>query len=97
MHGMGPIEKQMKELCSSLLRDIEAHIALYPMGEKYFGKRAGGGPNVIAALRSGSMVRPDTIDGIRAFMVAREATLAGAPDCPASIEGGVEVPERGAT
>jgi hypothetical protein len=54
-----------------LIDEIEAFLARFPMGESYFGKRAVGNSEVVARLRSGGRVWPETEQALRAFMASK--------------------------
>lgn len=56
---------------NTLLDEIEAFLARFPMGESYFGKRAVGNSEVVARLRSGGRVWPETEQALRAFMASK--------------------------
>jgi hypothetical protein len=56
-----------------LLADIEAFLAHTGMGESYFGKKATGNSEIVARLRSGGRVWPETERQARDFMAARLA------------------------
>lgn len=55
----------------TIIDEIEAFLARHRMGESYFGKRAVGNSEVVARLRNGGRVWPETEKRLRAFMAAR--------------------------
>ena len=55
----------------ALLSDIEAFLARTGMGESYFGKRAAKNSELVARLRGGGRVWPETEKRIRQFMQSR--------------------------
>ncbi len=59
-----------------LIDEIEAFLARFPMGESYFGKRAVGNSEVVARLRSGGRVWPETEQALRAFMASKTEVAA---------------------
>ena len=63
----------MKNHRPPILEEIDAFLAEVPMGESYFGKRAVGNSEIVARLRGGGRIWPETIDRLRAFMGARRA------------------------
>ena len=56
-----------------LLSEIEAFLADTGMGASYFGKRATGNSEVVARLRDGGRIWPETEHRIRAFIAAERA------------------------
>lgn len=54
----------------SLLAEIEAFLSDTGMGVSYFGKRAAGNSEVVARLRNGGRIWPETEQRIRAFIAA---------------------------
>ena len=57
----------------SLLSEIDAFLAETGMGASYFGKAATGNSELVARLRSGGRVWPETIERARSFMAERRA------------------------
>jgi hypothetical protein len=55
----------------TLLTDIEAFLTASGMGPSYFGKCAVGNSELVARLRGGGRVWPETAEAIRAFIHAR--------------------------
>lgn len=53
---------------SSLIQDIDAFLAETGMGPSYFGKRAARNSEIVARLRAGRRVWPETENQIRAFI-----------------------------
>jgi hypothetical protein len=53
-----------------LLAEIEGFLADTGMGPSYFGKLASGNSEVVARLRNGKRVWPETEAKLRAFMIA---------------------------
>lgn len=72
---MGPHERKARKHCRSVLRRIEQHISIHPVGETYFAKRAGCSPYALKALREGSILTPDTLDKLVAHLKEREKTI----------------------
>ena len=68
----------MKNHRPPILEEIDAFLAEVPMGESYFGKRAVGNSEIVARLRGGGRVWPETIDRLRAFMGERRAAAKNA-------------------
>ena len=64
---------RMKNYRPPILEEIDAFLAEVPMGESYFGKRAVGNSEIVARLRGGGRIWPETIDRLRAFMGERRA------------------------
>ncbi len=56
---------------NDLLADIEAFLAETGMGPSYFGKQAAGNSEVVARLREGRRVWPETETKLRAYMLAQ--------------------------
>jgi hypothetical protein len=54
-----------------LLSDIEDFLAATGMGPSYFGKQAVGNSEIVARLRSGGRVWPETEAALRRFMDER--------------------------
>ena len=54
-----------------LLSDIEDFLARTGMGPSYFGKQAVGNSEIVARLRSGGRVWPETEAALRRFMDER--------------------------
>ena len=57
-----------------LLSEIESFIAVTGMSETYFGKRAAGNSELVARLRSGGRVWPETEEKVVAFIKSRPET-----------------------
>jgi hypothetical protein len=55
-----------------LLSEIEAFLAESGMGETYLGKAAVGNSEVVARIRKGRRVWPETADGLRSFIAERK-------------------------
>lgn len=55
-----------------LLSDIEAFLAATGMGATYFGKKATGNSEIVARLRSGGRVWPETEAQARAFIATHQ-------------------------
>lgn len=55
----------------ALLQEIDAFLADSGMGESYFGKKATGNSEVVARLRRGGRVWPDTEARLRSFILLR--------------------------
>jgi hypothetical protein len=51
-----------------LLAEIEAFLAQKGMGESYFGKKATGNSEIVARLRNGGRVWPETEERVRTFI-----------------------------
>ena len=62
----------------TIIAEIDAFLAEFPMGESYFGKRAVGNSEVVTRLRSGGRVWPETEAALRSFMERRRAQADGA-------------------
>ncbi len=60
-----------------LLAEIEAFLAATGMGAAYFGKKATGNSEMVARLRGGGRVWPETESQARAFMASRLAESGG--------------------
>tara|TARA_Y100000310_G_C20638556_1_gene792569 strand:+ start:749 stop:1036 length:288 start_codon:yes stop_codon:yes gene_type:complete len=56
---------------SPLLDEIEAFIAEAQMGESYFGKKSAGNSELVARLRGGGRVWPETEAKVRSFILMR--------------------------
>jgi len=56
-----------------LLAEIEAFLADTGMGESYFGKRAANNSEIVARLRAGKRVWPETETRVRAYIMSRRA------------------------
>ena len=56
-----------------LLADIEAFLTATRMGASYFGKKATGNSEMVARLRNGGRVWPETEQLARDFMAAYQA------------------------
>lgn len=56
-----------------VLSEIDAFLAQTGMGASYFGKKAVGNSEVVARLREGRRVWPETRDKLRAFIAAERA------------------------
>lgn len=56
---------------SSLLNDIDDFLSRTGMGVSYFGKAGCGNSEVVARLRSGCRIWPETEEKLRAFMAKR--------------------------
>ena len=65
----------MKNHRPPILEEIDAFLAEVPMGESYFGKRAVGNSEIVARLRGGGRIWPETIDRLRAFMGERRGNI----------------------
>lgn len=65
----------MSQINSKLLTDIEAFLAASGMGESYFGKVAAGNSELVARLRDGRRVWPETEARVRKFIRSRAAIL----------------------
>ena len=61
-----------------LLAEIEAFLADTGMGASYFGKRATGNSEVVARLRDGGRIWPETEQRIRAFIAVERRREAAA-------------------
>jgi len=59
-----------------LLRDIEAFLSETKMSASYFGKKAVGNSEVVARLREGRRVWPDTETNLRSYMMMRRKLAA---------------------
>lgn len=73
-----------------LLAEIEAFLSATQMGASYFGKRATGNSEMVARLRNGGRVWPETERQARDFMaqVSHPKPLAS-PECkPPGLRGG---------
>lgn len=57
-----------------LLDDIESHLAATGMSASYFGRLACGNSEVVARLRAGKRVWPETEMKLRAWMFANANT-----------------------
>lgn len=55
---------------NKLLNEIDAFLTETGMGPSYFGKRAAGNTEIVARLRSGRRIWPDTAARVREFMSA---------------------------
>lgn len=55
----------------SLLAEIETFLATHKMGETYFGKAAAGNSELVARLRSGKRVWPETEAKVLSFIRVR--------------------------
>ena len=55
-------------MSNTFLSDIEAFLAETGMGETYFGKRAARNSELVARLRNGGRVWPETEQAVRSFM-----------------------------
>ncbi len=55
----------------TLLADIEAFLSRHKMGESYFGKAAAGNSELIARLREGGRIWPETEAKVRLFIAER--------------------------
>lgn len=60
-----------------LLGEIDAFLAETGMGESYFGKAAVGNSEVVARLRRGRKVWPDTEARLRSFILMRREKMDG--------------------
>ncbi len=58
----------MKRPHEKLIAEIDAFIAATGMGETYFGAKALGNSKLVARLRDGKRVWPDTEQAVRDFM-----------------------------
>lgn len=58
-------------MSNDLLSEIETFLTTEQMGASYFGKASCGNSEVVARLRDGRRVWPETEIKIRAFMLAR--------------------------
>ena len=56
-----------------LLAELEAFLSATQMGASYFGKRATGNSEMVARLRNGGRVWPETEQQARDFMAAHRA------------------------
>lgn len=65
----------MSQITSKLLSEIEAFLAASGMGESYFGKAAAGNSELVARLRDGRRVWPETEARVRKFIKARSTVL----------------------
>jgi hypothetical protein len=54
-----------------LLEKIERYTAESGMSESYFGKRAAGNSELVARLRAGGRVWPETEDRVLSFIASR--------------------------
>lgn len=61
---------------SSLLPEIEDFLARTGMGSSYMGKAAVGNSELVARLRAGGRVWPETEEEVRKFMAARDRKAA---------------------
>ena len=69
---------------TQLLRDIEQHLGQTGMGAAYFGKRSCGNSELVARLRAGGRVWPETAARVRAFMETHEGTPDSTSQCDRS-------------
>lgn len=53
-----------------LLKDIEDFLSRTGMGETYFGKRAARNSELVARLRNGGRVWPETEKAVRSFIAS---------------------------
>lgn len=53
----------------TLLQEIEAFLSETGMGESYFGKKAAGNSELVARLRDGRRVWPETEAKVRSFIM----------------------------
>ena len=60
----------------NLLAEIDAFLSEFQMGVSYFGKVSVGNSEVVARLRSGGRVWPETAAKLRAFMRLKRAESA---------------------
>lgn len=67
----------MRTETQSLLSQIDAFLAEFPMGESYFGKAATGNSELIPRLRNGGRVWPETRAKAEQFMADRRAAATG--------------------
>lgn len=58
-------------MSNDLLNKIEAFLTKQKMGASYFGKASCGNSEVVARLRAGGRVWPETEIKIRAFILSR--------------------------
>jgi len=65
-----------------LLQEIERFLSETDMGETYFGLKAARNPHLVARLREGRRVWPDTAARVRAF-------IASHGDATAAVQGGL--------
>jgi hypothetical protein len=61
---------------TNLLAEIDAFLSEFQMGVSYFGKTAVGNSEVVARLRSGGRVWPETAGKLRAFMRQKRSEAA---------------------
>jgi hypothetical protein len=54
-----------------LLAEIEAFLSETDMGESYFGKKAAKNSELVARLRAGKKVWPDTETSVRSYIMTR--------------------------
>ena len=54
----------------TLLQEIDAFLSETRMGESYFGKKAAGNSELVARLREGRRVWPETEAKVRSFILA---------------------------
>lgn len=73
-----------------LLETIDAFLAETGMGAAYFGKRAVGNSELVARLRAGRRVWPETEGRVLAFIVSHRASLAGEVSCLPGQDGGAD-------
>lgn len=70
----------MTNIHSNLLSEIEAFLAETGMGPSYFGKQACGNSEIVARLKEGRRVWPETETRVRAFILSeRRSNRSRAP------------------
>lgn len=59
----------------TLLQDIEAFLSETGIGESYFGKKAAGNSELVARLREGRRVWPETESKVRSFLMVERGKV----------------------
>jgi len=72
---MGPIEQEVRERCTQVLKRVERHLRDFPVGGTYLGKVAASNPYALRSLREGRILSPETLDKLLAYVEAREERL----------------------
>lgn len=73
------VRQLVQDEVNAFRKEVEDHLAAYPIGAVYFGLKAARNPRLVERLREGSGVTLQTIETVRIFMAERKAAAESEP------------------